>query len=88
MRQNLVVFTATLFLFLLHKVGAKQYNILDFGAIPDDTSTPTAFKNADAFMSAFEFAEHDFSGDLMTEILIPSNNTFTFMPVNCANSTD
>ena len=85
MRHNLVVITATLLFFCFHIVGAKQYNILDFGAIPDDTSTPTAFKNADAFMSAVAFAEQDYSGDLVTEILVPSNNTFTFMPVNCEN---
>ena len=38
--------------FLCIFCSAKRYNILDFGAIPDDPSINAAFKNSDAFLTA------------------------------------
>ena len=40
-------------------VSAKQYNILEYGAVSDNETTGAAFRNADAIMTAFYAAELD-----------------------------
>ena len=40
-------------------VSAKQYNILEYGAVSDNKTTGAAFRNTDAIMTAFNAAELD-----------------------------
>ena len=71
--------TALVSMIAASTVKAATYNIMDYGAKPDDTATATAFTNADALNTAFSLAGQDSDN---AEVLVPAGYNFTIMPVD------
>ena len=67
---------------LILAVAVSGYNIMDFGAVPSNTSTAACHLNSAAIEKAFSAAIHD---DHDKNVLVPGGRDFYTFPIQASN---